>query len=188
MRIVLTEEDKLTCLEHPIPVAFIPTHTLFGCPVVNSHLRYAWPGKTMNELHVMLKLHEQSLPKKDDTPVVLVIKAGRIQKNNKNKKPLNVAKGKNQADEEEEEASGTSTSGVLLTKTMYGMILYLVQCESLCRIPVFPPLTGCDILNLYVGNGHRAVVEAIGSFNLCLPNGLVIVLENFHYAPSITKV
>ncbi|GKA45973.1 hypothetical protein Tco_0738769 [Tanacetum coccineum] len=29
---------------------------------------------------------------------------------------------------------------------MYGMILYLVQCESLSRIPVFPPLTGCNRL------------------------------------------
>ncbi|GJV03563.1 hypothetical protein Tco_1337132 [Tanacetum coccineum] len=28
-----------------------------------------------------------------------------------------------------------------LLQTMYGMILYLVQCESLCCIPVFPPLT-----------------------------------------------
>ncbi|GJV86924.1 ribonuclease H-like domain-containing protein [Tanacetum coccineum] len=29
---------------------------------------------------------------------------------------------------------------------MCGMILYLVQCESLGRIPMFPPLTGCDRL------------------------------------------
>ncbi|GJT47796.1 hypothetical protein Tco_0973953 [Tanacetum coccineum] len=29
---------------------------------------------------------------------------------------------------------------------MYSMILYLVQCESLCRIPVFSPLTRCDRL------------------------------------------
>ncbi|GJU45304.1 uncharacterized mitochondrial protein-like protein [Tanacetum coccineum] len=29
---------------------------------------------------------------------------------------------------------------------MYGMILYLVQCKSLCLIPVFLPLTGCDRL------------------------------------------
>ncbi|GKC01576.1 hypothetical protein Tco_0987712 [Tanacetum coccineum] len=29
---------------------------------------------------------------------------------------------------------------------MYGMILYLVLCESLCCIPVFSPLTGCDRL------------------------------------------
>ncbi|GJZ28652.1 retrotransposon protein, putative, ty1-copia subclass [Tanacetum coccineum] len=38
-----------------------------------------------------------------------------------------------------------------------------------------------------VGNGHRATIEAIGSFDLCLPNGLVIVLDNCHYAPSITR-
>nr|GEX84026.1 zinc finger, CCHC-type [Tanacetum cinerariifolium]GEX84826.1 zinc finger, CCHC-type [Tanacetum cinerariifolium] len=30
-------------------------------------------------------------------------------------------------------------------------------------------------LNLYVSNGHRVAVKAIGSFNFCLPRGLVIV-------------
>ncbi|GJZ52262.1 retrotransposon protein, putative, ty1-copia subclass [Tanacetum coccineum] len=45
-------------------------------------------------------------------------------------------------------------------------------------------------LYLYVGNGVRAEVEAIGSFDLVLPNGLIIVLDNCHYAPSkiVTKV
>nr|GEX45225.1 hypothetical protein [Tanacetum cinerariifolium] len=43
-------------------------------------------------------------------------------------------------------------------------------------------------LYLYVGNGVRAQVEAIGSFDLVLPNGLVICLDNCHYAPSITRV
>ncbi|GJR50420.1 retrotransposon protein, putative, ty1-copia subclass [Tanacetum coccineum] len=42
-------------------------------------------------------------------------------------------------------------------------------------------------LSLYVGNGQRATVEAIGTYHLCLPNGLVIVLNNCHYAPSITR-
>ncbi|GJZ07966.1 hypothetical protein Tco_0542249 [Tanacetum coccineum] len=32
------------------------------------------------------------------------------------------------------------------------MILYLVRCESLCRIPVFPPLTGCDKLANLIAN------------------------------------
>ncbi|GJU84885.1 hypothetical protein Tco_1292431 [Tanacetum coccineum] len=40
---------------------------------------------------------------------------------------------------------------------------------------------------LYVGNGVHAQVEAIGSFDLSLPNGLVIYLENCHYAPTITR-
>ncbi|GJX40230.1 putative RNA-directed DNA polymerase [Tanacetum coccineum] len=42
-------------------------------------------------------------------------------------------------------------------------------------------------LYLYVGNGVRAQVEAIGSFDLVLPNGLVICLDNCHYAPSISR-
>nr|GFD21327.1 hypothetical protein [Tanacetum cinerariifolium] len=42
-------------------------------------------------------------------------------------------------------------------------------------------------LYLYVGNGMRAEVEAIGSFDLHLPNGLIIVLDNGHYAPTITR-
>nr|GEV94024.1 hypothetical protein [Tanacetum cinerariifolium] len=44
-----------------------------------------------------------------------------------------------------------------------------------------------EALYLYVGNGVRAQVEAIGSFDLVLPNGLVIYLDNCHYAPTITR-
>ncbi|GJX17275.1 retrotransposon protein, putative, ty1-copia subclass [Tanacetum coccineum] len=40
---------------------------------------------------------------------------------------------------------------------------------------------------LYVGNGVRAQVEAIRSFDLVLPNGLVICLDNCHYAHTITR-
>nr|GEV73389.1 hypothetical protein [Tanacetum cinerariifolium] len=36
------------------------------------------------------------------------------------------------------------------------------------------------------GNRLRAAVEAIGSYHLSLPSGLVIVLNNCHFAPSIT--
>nr|GEY16282.1 hypothetical protein [Tanacetum cinerariifolium] len=42
-------------------------------------------------------------------------------------------------------------------------------------------------LYLYVGNGVRAKVEAIESFDLVLPNSLIIVLDNCHYVPSITR-
>ncbi|GKA41152.1 retrotransposon protein, putative, ty1-copia subclass [Tanacetum coccineum] len=42
-------------------------------------------------------------------------------------------------------------------------------------------------LYLYVGNGVRAQVEAIGSFDLVLPNDLVICLDKCHYAPTITR-
>ncbi|GKB86149.1 hypothetical protein Tco_0958421, partial [Tanacetum coccineum] len=42
-------------------------------------------GKTVNELHAMLKLHEESLPKKDANPALHAIRAGRVQKNQKSK-------------------------------------------------------------------------------------------------------
>nr|GEX79126.1 hypothetical protein [Tanacetum cinerariifolium] len=42
-------------------------------------------------------------------------------------------------------------------------------------------------LSLYIGDGHRTVVEAIGTYHLELHSGLVIVLNNYHYAPSITR-
>nr|GEU41154.1 zinc finger, CCHC-type [Tanacetum cinerariifolium] len=51
-------------------------------------------GKTVNELHAMLKLHEESLPKKDVNPALHAIRAGRVQKNQKNK-PHKAAKGGN---------------------------------------------------------------------------------------------
>nr|GEW68255.1 hypothetical protein [Tanacetum cinerariifolium] len=37
-------------------------------------------GKTMTELHAMLKLHEQTLPKKDDAPALHAIGAGKVSK------------------------------------------------------------------------------------------------------------
>ncbi|GJZ03134.1 retrotransposon protein, putative, ty1-copia subclass [Tanacetum coccineum] len=42
-------------------------------------------------------------------------------------------------------------------------------------------------LSLYVGNGMRAAVEAIKSFDLILPSGLMIVLDICHFACTITR-
>ncbi|GKB59655.1 hypothetical protein Tco_0915841 [Tanacetum coccineum] len=54
-------------------------------------------GKTVTELHAMLKLHEQTLPKKDVAPALHAIRAGKVQKKiHKNKKPQLAARGNNQ--------------------------------------------------------------------------------------------
>ncbi|GKD36048.1 zinc finger, CCHC-type containing protein, partial [Tanacetum coccineum] len=42
-------------------------------------------------------------------------------------------------------------------------------------------------LSLYMGNGMRAAVEAIGSFDLILPSGLIIILDYCHFAPTIIR-
>ncbi|GKC89901.1 zinc finger, CCHC-type containing protein [Tanacetum coccineum] len=49
-------------------------------------------GKTVNELHAMLKLHEETLPKKVVAHALHAIRAGKVQKN-KNKKPSKAVKG-----------------------------------------------------------------------------------------------
>nr|GFA46140.1 zinc finger, CCHC-type [Tanacetum cinerariifolium] len=84
--------------------------------------------ETINELHAMLKLCEQTLPK-NNTLDLHAIRAGL--RASRNLKPM--------------------------------------------------------ALSLYVGNGQREAVEAIGVFYLCLPSGLEIVLNNCHYAPSIAR-
>ncbi|GJV89688.1 hypothetical protein Tco_1533626, partial [Tanacetum coccineum] len=52
-------------------------------------------GKTVTELHVMLKLHEQTLPKKEAAPALHAIRAGKVQKKHKYNKPQLAAKGNN---------------------------------------------------------------------------------------------
>ncbi|GKB81448.1 retrotransposon protein, putative, ty1-copia subclass, partial [Tanacetum coccineum] len=42
-------------------------------------------------------------------------------------------------------------------------------------------------LSLYMGNGIRATVEAIRSFDLILPSSLIIVLDNCHFTPTVTR-
>ncbi|GJW52902.1 zinc finger, CCHC-type containing protein [Tanacetum coccineum] len=49
-------------------------------------------GKNVNELHVMLKTHEETLPKKVSAPALHAIRAGMVQKHN-NKKPSKAVKG-----------------------------------------------------------------------------------------------
>ncbi|GJX71739.1 retrotransposon protein, putative, ty1-copia subclass [Tanacetum coccineum] len=133
-------------------------------------------GKTVTELHAMLKLHDQTLPNKEAAPALHAIRAGKVQKKHKNKKPQLAARGSNQ--------------GKGKSKLVYA---------PKPKIPPTPkkdnPSKGLKgsrklkpgALSLYVGDGHRATVEAIGTYHLCLHSGLVLVLHNCHYALSITR-
>nr|GEX50871.1 zinc finger, CCHC-type [Tanacetum cinerariifolium] len=75
--------DNLERLGHPVTL---------GLGNYNMHSM----GKTVNELHAMLKLHEQTLPK-SNAPALNVIRAGKVQKGNKHKKSHSqtAAKGQN---------------------------------------------------------------------------------------------
>ncbi|GJZ29412.1 retrotransposon protein, putative, ty1-copia subclass [Tanacetum coccineum] len=147
-------------------------------------------GKTVNELHAMLKLHEDTLPKKDANPALHSIRAGRVQKNQKNKKLHKAAKG----GQGKKGKMGYAPNNVPFSpkpKTPSPPKKENPTKDAICH-QCGEGLRGSKklkpgALSLYVGNGNRAAVKAIGSYHLELPSGLVIVLNNCHYAPSITR-
>ncbi|GJT52862.1 retrotransposon protein, putative, ty1-copia subclass, partial [Tanacetum coccineum] len=199
-------------------------------------------GKTIGELHAMLIEYEKGLPKKAETPQVMMIKGGKIQKANKKSlkakgkgkangkgkdKQVYIPKPKNPKPSAKEHPAKDDTchhckevghwkrncpvylAELLKKKKQVGS----ASSSGIFTIELFafPNKswvydTGCGThicitkqrfrearklkqraFYLYVGNGVRAQAEAIGSFDLVLPNGLVICLDNCHYAPSITR-
>nr|GEY02649.1 zinc finger, CCHC-type [Tanacetum cinerariifolium] len=107
--IMLSIEDKLNYLEQhipPVPVAPAASKTgasldykRFSLLQAGRRANYNMHrmGKTVNELHAMLMLHEQTLPK-SNVPALNAIRAGKVQKGNKYKKSHSQkgAKGQNQ--------------------------------------------------------------------------------------------
>nr|GEY95150.1 hypothetical protein [Tanacetum cinerariifolium] len=184
-------------------------------------LQYAQPVEDNYELHAMLKLHEKTLPK-NNAPALYAIRAGKVQKVNKHKKPQtqmaargqNHGKGKNKlayapnpkippSTKREDPAkdsichecaSGAGGSGIFvieLNTILNRSWIYDTGCDTyICN--TMQGLRASrklklGALSLYVGNGQREAVEAIGVFYLCLPSGVEIVLNIFHYAPSVTR-
>ncbi|GJV38380.1 retrotransposon protein, putative, ty1-copia subclass [Tanacetum coccineum] len=172
-------------------------------------------GKTVGELHAMLIEYAKGLPKKAETPQVMMIKGGKIYKSNKKSlkakgkgkanikgkdKQVYIPKPKNPKPSAKEHPTKDDTCHhckevghckeelVLLT-------CWLIKREAkLFSFPtkswVYDTSCGTLICNTKYGlGGVRKLkqVEAIGSFDLVLPNGLVICLDNGHYAPSITR-
>ncbi|GKF19478.1 zinc finger, CCHC-type containing protein, partial [Tanacetum coccineum] len=91
-------------------------------------------------------------------------------------------------------ASMASTSGIF-TIELYACPNKTWVYDTGCGTHVCNTLLGLrgskklkhGALSLYIGNGMRAAVEAIRSFDLILPSGLIIVLDNCHFTPTITR-
>nr|GEV91313.1 zinc finger, CCHC-type [Tanacetum cinerariifolium] len=241
--------DNLERFEHPVTLGLgvslilIGLHKEYDGFVQNYDMHSM--GKTVNELHVMLKLHEQTLPK-NNAPALLAIRAGKVQKVNKHKKSQfhmaargqNHEKGKNKQayapkpkiapppkredpakdlichecsetghwkrncpqylaellKKKKNATSGAGGSGIFVTELntiLNRSWIYDIGCGThICNTTQglrSSRKLKSGALSLYVGNGQREAVEAIGIFNLCLPSALDIVLNNYHYAPSITR-
>ncbi|GJU29116.1 retrotransposon protein, putative, ty1-copia subclass [Tanacetum coccineum] len=95
--------DNLERLGHPVTLGLAVSLILIGLRkefdgfVQNYNMHSL--GKTVNELHAMLKLHEQTLTlPKNNAPALHAIRAGKVQKGKKHKKPQPqmAARGQNQ--------------------------------------------------------------------------------------------
>ncbi|GKC27350.1 retrovirus-related pol polyprotein from transposon TNT 1-94 [Tanacetum coccineum] len=199
-------------------------------------------GKTIGELHAMLIEYEKGLPKKAETPQVMAIRSGKIQKANKKSlkakgkgkangkgkyKQVYIPKPKNPKPSAKEHPAkddtchhckevghwkrncpvylpdllkkkkqvGIASSSGIFTIELFSFPNKSCVYDTSCGTHICITKQGLrgarkleqGALYLYVGNGVRAQVEAIRSFDLVLPNGLVICLDNCHYAPTITR-
>nr|GFA39121.1 hypothetical protein [Tanacetum cinerariifolium] len=122
-------------------------------------------GKTINELHAMQKLHKQTLPK-NNAPALHAIRAGRVQKGNKPKKSQSqtAARGQNHGKRKNKQAYAPKPKISPPPKREDP-----AKDSGLKASRKLKP----GALSLYMGNGQREAVEAIGVFNFCLPNGFV---------------
>nr|GEX95207.1 hypothetical protein [Tanacetum cinerariifolium] len=146
-------------------------------------------GKTIAELHAMLKLHEKGIPEKVKTPTVLAIWEGKIQKD---KRKLRGAKGhwrrnypSYQAELKKRKEAGMASTSGFFTIELYPFPNKSWVYDTGCGTYIYNTLQSLRrskklkyrALSLYMGNGIRAAVEAIGIFDLIIPNGLIIVLD-----------
>ncbi|GJY03033.1 zinc finger, CCHC-type containing protein [Tanacetum coccineum] len=215
--------DNLERLGHPVTLGLAVSLILIGLRkefdgfVQNYNMHSL--GKTVNELHAMLKLHEQNFLICPKTTLLLYMLFELV----KSRKPKIPPPPKREDPAKDSICHECGETGhwkrncpqylaELLKKKKNaasgaggGSGIFVIELNTfLNRSWIYD--TGCGThicnttqglrasrklkpgaLSLYVGNGQREAVEAIGNFDLSLPSGLVIVLNNFHYAPSITR-
>ncbi|GJU98189.1 retrotransposon protein, putative, ty1-copia subclass [Tanacetum coccineum] len=186
--------DQLERLGHPVTLNLGVSLILVGLSkeydsFVQNYNTHSM-GKTVNELHDMLKLHEEKLPNKVAAHALHAIRAEKVQKN-KNKKSSKDAKGVQGKGKGKKAYDNAEPSYAPKPKNPPLPKKDNPSKDAICHHRG-EGLRGSKKLNpgalsLYMGNGQRAAVEAIGNYHLCLPSGLVIILNNCHYAPSITR-
>nr|GEW14822.1 zinc finger, CCHC-type [Tanacetum cinerariifolium] len=134
--------------------------------------------KTLAELHAMLKLYEKSIPKKAETPAVLAIREGKIQKD---KKKSQVLKGNNKG---KNKLAYAPKAKIPLPPKRDNPVKDSICYHDKEGLKESRKLKH-GALSLYMGNGMCVSVEAIESFDLILPSGLIILLGNCHFTPTV---
>ncbi|GJX26130.1 retrotransposon protein, putative, ty1-copia subclass, partial [Tanacetum coccineum] len=137
-------------------------------------------GKTIPELHAMLKLAEKGIHKK--ALIVLAIRQGHIQK----PKPQARGKGKNKG--KSKLAYDPKHKIPLPAKREHHVKeAECHHCHKLGHWMRNRPLCLAELKKNKASTFGTSAIEAIGSFDLILPSGMVLILENYYGAISIFK-
>ncbi|GJT43204.1 retrotransposon protein, putative, ty1-copia subclass [Tanacetum coccineum] len=167
--------DQMERLDYPMPLVLGVNLILTSLSkdydkFVQNYNMYGM-GKTIPELHAMLKLAEKCIPKK--APAVLAIRQAY---DLRHKIPPPAKK----------EHPAKDTEFHYCHKLGHWKSNFPLYLAGLKKNKANMSSTS-GTFGLYVGNGNRAAVEAIGSFDLILPSVMVLVLDNCHFSPSITR-
>ncbi|GJS62706.1 zinc finger, CCHC-type containing protein [Tanacetum coccineum] len=196
--------DNLECLGYPVSLNLAVSLMLvslrkeYDSFVQNYNMQGI--GKTVNELHAMLKLHEKALPKRD-APTVHAIRAGKIPPPPKKGDPAKDSVCHHCGDtchwkhnclqylfvllKNKKLPQGASTSGIF-TIELFTFPKKSWVYDTGCGTHICNTTQGLKgskklkprALSLYMGNGQRAAVKVIGSYDLCFPSGLVIFFDD----------
>ncbi|GJZ99478.1 retrotransposon protein, putative, ty1-copia subclass [Tanacetum coccineum] len=175
----LRDDKKIMSLEQPL--AATPATNSEANVLLEWNEIYDAYNETIGELHAMLIEYEKGLPKKAETPQV----------NWERNKQVYIPKPKNPKPSAKEHPTKDDAchhcKEVGHWKRNYPV--YLAELLKKKKKVLEKQVKLNKSLSMfYLGNhGVRAQVEAIGSYDLVLPNGLVICLDNCHYAPSILR-
>ncbi|GJR50280.1 retrotransposon protein, putative, ty1-copia subclass [Tanacetum coccineum] len=183
--------DTLECLGYAMPnelgVSFIlnSLNKEYNQFVQNYNMHNI--GKTIAEFHAILKLHEKGIPKKAETPAMLAIREGKIQKDKKNHKGKRVR------------IRERISLLMLPSPRSHRRLREIIQKRTMSATTARRWVIGREIglresrklkhgaLSLYIGNGMHAAIKAIGSFNLILPSGLIIMILQLTHDESLEK-
>ncbi|GJR23630.1 retrotransposon protein, putative, ty1-copia subclass [Tanacetum coccineum] len=172
--------DNLECLGHlvilglAVSLILIGLHKEFDRFVQNYNMHSL--GKTVNELHAMLKLHEQTLNlPKNNAPALHAIRAGKVQKDSLPPKREDPAKDSichecGETGTLEEELSSVLSRVAKRRKRTQPLVVVVVQVKGQGR-----KLKPGGLLCLYyVGNGQREAVEReLISVPVCTEDGFI---------------
>ncbi|GJR69117.1 retrotransposon protein, putative, ty1-copia subclass [Tanacetum coccineum] len=198
LRIILSVEDKLLFLEQPIPAMPVPDEGQVRPPdVLNTHT--TWVKASKEIVGLMLMTMDPDIQKNFEHlgayDMLTELKMLYEQQADQTVREFHACKQEEGYRKDPEKPKKKShkaakgNQGKGKEKMGYAPVQAPTFAPKPKNPPTHPPIPKKDnpAKDVICHQCGEVGVEAIGEFHLCLPSGLVLILHNCHYAPSITR-